>query len=87
MKITRRTMMVGTAALAFGATIRTKAHAAEFTYKFANNLQPTHPLNIRLKEAAHKILADTGGRAEIQIYPASPLGSDTDTLAQPRAGL
>lgn len=86
LKITRRTMMAGAGALAFGTAIGTKAQAAEFTYKFANNLQPTHPLNVRLKEAAEKILADTGGRVEIQIYPASQLGSDTDTLAQLRAG-
>jgi tripartite ATP-independent transporter DctP family solute receptor len=86
MNITRRTMMLGTGALALGATIRTKAHAADFTYKFANNLQTTHPLNIRLQEAAGKILEESGGRLQINIFPSSQLGNDTETLSQLRSG-
>ncbi|MEO9337573.1 TRAP transporter substrate-binding protein [Mesorhizobium sp. SB112] len=86
MNITRRTMMLGTGALALGATIRTKAHAADFTYKFANNLQTTHPLNIRLQEAASKILEESGGRLQINIFPSSQLGNDTETLSQLRSG-
>jgi tripartite ATP-independent transporter DctP family solute receptor len=86
MNISRRTMLLGTGALALGATIRTKAHAADFTYKFANNLQTTHPLNIRLKEAADRILEETGGRFQINIFPSSQLGNDTETLSQLRSG-
>jgi tripartite ATP-independent transporter DctP family solute receptor len=86
MNVNRRTIMIGTGALALGATIRTKAFAAEFTYKFANNLQTTHPLNIRLKEAADKILEETGGRLQLNIFPSSQLGNDTETLSQLRNG-
>lgn len=86
MNISRRTMLLGTGALALGATIRTKAHAADFTYKFANNLQTTHPLNIRLKEATDRILEETGGRFQINIFPSSQLGNDTETLSQLRSG-
>ncbi|RVI54098.1 TRAP transporter substrate-binding protein [Sinorhizobium medicae] len=86
MKITRRTMLLGTGAVAIGASIRTKAHAADFTYKLANNLPVTHPLNIRLKEAADKILEETGGRLKINIFPSSQLGNDTETLSQLRNG-
>ncbi len=63
-----------------------RARAAEFTYKFANNLSPTHPLNVRLAEAAEKIKNETHGRFELQIFPSSQLGSDTDTLGQIRNG-
>lgn len=62
------------------------AKAAEFTYKFANNLPLSHPLNKRLQEAADKIKDETKGRFELQIYPSSQLGSDTDTLGQIRNG-
>lgn len=88
--LTRRTFTRGLA-LAAGTGAVTgfsigRARAAEFTYRFANNLSPTHPLNKRLAEAAEKIKADTGGRMEVQIFPSSQLGSDTDTLGQIRNG-
>lgn len=62
------------------------AQSAEFTYKFANNLPLTHPLNKRLAEAADKIKTETNSRFELQIFPSSQLGSDTDTLGQIRSG-
>jgi len=65
--------------LAFG-------QSAEFTYKYANNLPPTHAVNLRLQEAAKAIKEETSGRMELQIFPASQLGSDTDTLSQLRSG-
>lgn len=86
MNITRRTMLIGTGAIALGTAIHTKARAAEFTYKFANNLQPAHPLNVRLQEATAKILEETGGRLQINVFPASQLGNDTETLSQLRNG-
>lgn len=67
--------------------IRTRpAHAAQFSYKFANNLPAIHPLNIRAQEAAARILQATDGRVEIRMFPSSQLGSDTDTLSQLRSG-
>ncbi|KQT88574.1 TRAP transporter substrate-binding protein [Aurantimonas sp. Leaf443] len=86
MTITRRTMLLGTGTLALGAAFHTKARAAEFTYKFANNLPLSHPLNVRLKEAADGILEATGGRMKINIFPSSQLGNDTETLSQVRNG-
>lgn len=86
MKITRRNMMIGTGAIALGAAFHTRVHAADFTYKFANNLQPAHPLNVRLNEAVAKILEDSGGRMQINVFPASQLGNDTETLSQLRNG-
>ena len=62
------------------------AQKAEFTYKFANNLPVSHPLNVRAKEMVDAIQAETKGRVLIEIYPNNQLGSDTDMLGQIRSG-
>ena len=83
LKLTRRAA-VGALPL---VAIRTRpAGAAEFSYKFANNLPPTHPLNIRAVEAMARILKATDGRVDIQVFPNNQLGSDTDVLSQLRSG-
>ena len=84
--ISRRGFTAGAAALGVSTFFIGRARAAEFTYKFANNLPVTHPLNKRLNEAAAKIKEETGGKFELQIFPSSQLGSDTDTLGQIRSG-
>ena len=89
MTITRRKLIQGTALAAAAAAAPVKlvfGQTAEFTYKFANNLPPTHPLNVRAKAAADAIRNETNGRLDIQIFPSNQLGSDTDTLSQLRAG-
>jgi tripartite ATP-independent transporter DctP family solute receptor len=85
-KISRRNFAASTAALAVSSFAIGRARAAEFTYKFANNLPVSHPLNKRGQEAAEKIKDETGGRFELQIFPSGQLGSDTDTLGQIRSG-
>ena len=86
-----RRRLLGTT-LAAGAAfplvaIRTRpAHAAEFSYKYANNSPLTHPLNIRTTEAAARVLEKTGGKVEIKVFPNNQLGSDTDMLSQLRSG-
>jgi tripartite ATP-independent transporter DctP family solute receptor len=77
---------VGAGALAVTTFAIGKARAAEFSYKYANNLPLTHPMNARAQEAAGKIKDETKGRFELQIFPSSQLGSDTDTLGQIRSG-
>ena len=91
MGLTRRTLLKATAASAvlgsgIGSPIVARAQAAEFSYKYANNLPDTHPLNIRAKEMAAAIKAETNGRFELQIFPNNQLGSDTDMLSQIRSG-
>jgi tripartite ATP-independent transporter DctP family solute receptor len=68
------------------AISRAAAAAPEFSYKFANNLPASHPLNLRAGEAAGRILEATGGRVEIRLFPNNQLGSDTDVLSQLRSG-
>ncbi|MBA3519916.1 MAG: TRAP transporter substrate-binding protein [Rhizobiales bacterium] len=88
MTISRRSMMIGTAASAalIGTSFKAGAQTAEFNYKYANNLPPAHPMNTRANEAVNKIREETNGRVSIQVFPASQLGSDTDMLSQVRSG-
>lgn len=87
MTTTRRSFVAGTAGLIASAAVLPRfAHAAEFNYKYANNLPLTHPMNVRAKEAMDKIREETGGRVSIEIFPNSQLGSDSDVLSQVRSG-
>jgi tripartite ATP-independent transporter DctP family solute receptor len=89
MNITRRKLIQGTAiaAATIAAPIRlVYGQSAEFTYKFANNVPLTHPVNVHAKAAAAAIRNETNGRLDIQIFPSNQLGSDTDTLSQLRSG-
>lgn len=89
MTISRRKLIQGVALSAAATAAPVKlvyGQGAEFTYKYANNTPLTHPMNIRAKQAADAIRAETNGRLDIQIFPSSQLGSDTDTLSQLRSG-
>ncbi|MGN6526558.1 MAG: TRAP transporter substrate-binding protein [Burkholderiaceae bacterium] len=88
MDFTRRQILAGAAAAGSLALPTTRAFAqkAEFTYKYANNLPVSHPMNLRAKEMADAIRAETKGRVDIQLYPNNQLGSDTDMLSQLRSG-
>ncbi len=68
------------------AILHYPADAAEFVYKFGNNVPNDFTLNIRIREAAARILQKTSGRFQLQDFPAGQLGSDTDMLSQVRAG-
>ena len=84
--VTRRKFVASGAALPLLSVLSRSADAAEFTYKFSNAQDPTHPVNIRFREAAARILEATSGRLEIRVFPSGQLGSDSDQLAQVRNG-
>jgi tripartite ATP-independent transporter DctP family solute receptor len=90
MSVSRRTLLKASAAATVfggvGAPFVARALEAEFTYKYANNLPDSHPLNMRAKEMSAAIKAETNGRVDLQIFPNSQLGSDTDMLSQIRSG-
>ena len=89
MSLSRRHILALGGATAIGGIASpwvARAQSAEFSYKYANNLPDTHPMNQRAKEMAAAILKDTNGRFEIKVFPSSQLGSDTDTLSQLRSG-
>ena len=86
--MTRRRLLAGLTLLTSSAAAPRVARAqqAQWTYKYANNLPETHPMNLRAREMAAAIKQETNGRFDLQIFPNSQLGSDTDTLSQIRSG-
>jgi tripartite ATP-independent transporter DctP family solute receptor len=90
MSLSRRHLLAaGSSALlagAVGAPLVARAQQPQWSYKYANNLPETHPMNIRAREMAAAIKQETNGRFDLQIFPSSQLGSDTDTLSQVRSG-
>ena len=86
MTISRRTLLTTAGALALPTSRALAQSKAEFSYKYANNLPIAHPMNVRAKEMADAIRAETLGRVDIQIFPSNQLGSDTDMLSQVRSG-
>ena len=54
--------------------------------KFANIMPAGHPLNTRMGEARDEIIKATDGRVDLQIFPASQLGTDNSMLNQLRSG-
>ena len=89
-RMTRRKFVQTTSAAAGGVALSgiltRRGNAAEFVYRYANNNNASHPMNIRLREAVDKIKEESGGRMEIQLFPNSQLGGDTDMLSQLRTG-
>jgi tripartite ATP-independent transporter DctP family solute receptor len=79
-----QTLAVGSAVAATGTPLF--AQSAPIVLKWANNIPVTHPSNIRIKEAADAVRAETGGKVDIQIFPNNQLGGDTDMLSQVRSG-
>jgi tripartite ATP-independent transporter DctP family solute receptor len=63
-----------------------RAQTARYTLKCGSDVPRTHPVIIRLHEAAARILDETGGQVDLQIFPDNQLGSDTDMLSQLRSG-
>ena len=89
MTVNRRTVIRSSAAVAAALALPMRsafAQKAEFTYKYANNLPDTHPLNLRAREMSEAIRKDTNGRVDLQVFPNNQLGSDTDVLSQLRSG-
>jgi TRAP-type transport system periplasmic protein len=87
MKITRRGLL-GVTSAAWASTIlaRPASAAAEFEFKLGVNTPDTHPLTLRLTEAARAIGAQSFGRLTVTVFPNSQLGGDPEMLSQLRAG-
>ena len=87
MLLSRRTLLAGTVAASTLPlfTIR-RAQAAEFVMKCSITSAPTHPLTLRMMEAAKRIGEQSNGRIDFQVYPSSQLGGDIDVLSQTKIG-
>jgi TRAP-type transport system periplasmic protein len=87
MKLTRRRVLgAASAALATATLGRSASAAAEFEFKLGVNTPDTHPLTVRLIEAARAIGAESSGRLNVKVFPNSQLGGDPEMLSQLRAG-
>ena len=82
--IRRSLVVAGTATLAMPWIAR--AAAPEYRLKFGNIVSGDHPLNTVMSKAREKILKDTDGKVQIDIFPKNQLGSDADMLSQLRSG-
>src|SRR5246500_5662066 len=85
MKMTRRALL-GAAAAGVTAALAKPASAAEFEFKLGVNTPETHPLTIRLTEAARAIADQSSGRLNVTVFSNSQLGGDPEMLSQLRAG-
>jgi TRAP-type transport system periplasmic protein len=88
-RVTRRHLFAAAGSIVvatLGAPRHARPQQAQWVYKYANNLPESHPMNIRAREMAAAIKQETNGRFDLQIFPSSQLGSDTDTLSQIRSG-
>jgi TRAP-type transport system periplasmic protein len=84
---TRRTFAAGAAAtFASIGVVRSSAKAAQFAYKYASNVDVSHPLNVRMVEMWKAVKDETSGRLEVQNFPNNQLGGDTAMLTQLRSG-
>jgi TRAP-type transport system periplasmic protein len=87
MKMTRRGLLGGATALGATTFLGKRAQAAaEFDFKLGANTPESHPLSIRLAEAAKEIGSRSSGRVNITVFPNSQLGGDPEMLSQLRAG-
>jgi tripartite ATP-independent transporter DctP family solute receptor len=67
-------------------TRRVLAQTGEIKLKYGTAFPADHPGTVRIKEAAEAIRKDTGGKVDLQVYPASQLGSEADMISQTRSG-
>lgn len=87
-KISRRASfsLAGLAVAAPAIFAGRPADAAEFTYKYANDVPNDHATSVRMTEAAAHIREETKGRLDIQVFPNSQLGASTALLSQTNLG-
>lgn len=86
-KLTRRGLLGAASAIGATAILGQPAKAAaEFDFKLGVNTPESHPLTIRLTEAAKAIGAQSNGRLNITVFPNSQLGGDPEMLSQVRSG-
>ncbi|HEY4375344.1 MAG TPA: TRAP transporter substrate-binding protein [Burkholderiales bacterium] len=85
MSVSRRTFIRALGSTALAAKVST-ARAADFSWQFGHGFPPSHPLHVRALQAAARVKAETRGRVEINVFPNSQLGGDTQLLSQVHSG-
>src|ERR1700761_3000807 len=75
-KTMTRRVLLGAAAMTATTTFIRPARAAEFEFKLGANTPETHPLTVRLTEAARAIGEQSSGRLNVTVFANSQLGGD-----------
>jgi tripartite ATP-independent transporter DctP family solute receptor len=68
------------AALALGATLAAGAHAQTVTIRWGDVVPATHPSVQMIERIAADVKAKSGGRIQIQAFPAGQLGGSRDMI-------
>lgn len=87
--LSRRRLLVGAgtaAAVPMLTILHARGETPQFKYKLANDNPMTHPVTIRMQQAAERIKKESNGRMEVAVFPNNQLGGDTDMLSQLRTG-
>ena len=88
MQFSRRTFLG--AALATGAAAlpfqRASAQSAKYRLRYGTAFPASHPGVLRIIEASEAIKKQTNGLVDLQVYPNSQLGSESDMFTQTRSG-
>lgn len=86
-KLSRGKVVAGAASTFAGiGFIKAPAKAATFQYKFATNVAPEDPLNIRAIQMWSAVKRETKGQLEVGVFPNSVLGGNSALLNQVRSG-
>jgi TRAP-type C4-dicarboxylate transport system substrate-binding protein len=87
MKLTRRGLLGAMSGASAAAMLgRSAQAAAEFDFKLGVNTPESHPLTVRLTEAAKEIGSRSAGRLNVSVFANSQLGGDPEMLSQVRSG-
>jgi tripartite ATP-independent transporter DctP family solute receptor len=73
-------------ALAGGLAAPASAPAAEFVIKLGHVLPTNEPIHQAFERLGQRVKEKSKGRVEIQVFPASQIGSNRDTYEQARMG-
>jgi tripartite ATP-independent transporter DctP family solute receptor len=85
--VSRRLAVGGFAAgLCLPGIIAARGDTPQFKLRLANNRPADHPVNVRQREAAARILEESEGRISLSVHPESQLGVDTEAMAAVKAG-
>jgi TRAP-type transport system periplasmic protein len=86
MKVTRRVVGQGMAAVTAASIITGKGFAQSEAMKLGTAFPPTHPASIRMVEACAAIKKESNGAVNIEVFPNSMLGSENAMQSQVRSG-
>src|SRR6195952_3599383 len=87
MAVSRRKLIATASGMCAASVLPRRAMAAaDFEFKLGVNTPDTHPLTLRLIEAATAIGAQSSGRLNVTVFSNSQLGGDPEMLSQVRAG-